>query len=701
MDDIELRSLLGGYISDSVGYEENTELNAEQLENLRFYLGEPFGNEQEGRSQVISRDVMDVVEWMTPALMKMFHGSDMAVSFDPAGPDDEEKAEQATDYVNYVYTRDNEGFRVTQDALKDGLIQKLGVAKYWWDESRETKLEQYEGLNPAQMLEVTQPENEDDEIEVLEQESEEQDLPDGTKMPVYDLKLRRLTTKRKVSVMGIAPEYFLISRRARSIEDAYFIAHWTRPTRSDLISQGYDKETVEGLSADNDTPWQQMEIERFEDQNPTTQPTDRDQSEQIVNVYECYVKVDYDGDGVAELRKIVVAGRNCAVTLSNEEIDYKPFVAWSPITIPHSLYGLAEADIVKDMQLIKSTLWRQMFDGLYIMNNPRYEVVADQVNLDDALNSRPGGLVRVKSQGSITKLEGGWDGAQAFPMLSYLDQVIEGRTGVSRTAQGTNPDLLNNQTATAVNQAMSAAQQRLELVARNFAEQFMKPLFKGVLRLLAKHQDRARMIRLRNKWVEVDPRSWNVDMDVTINVGLGTGNKDQKLAHLMQILGIQTQAIQAGSSLADEKNVYNTLKEITKAVDLTSVDPYFTDPQNAQPKPPKPDPHMAEVQGKLQLQAQTAQADQQMQQQKMAADAQASQADGQIKIQLAREQMAQEAALKREQMAEEFSLKREQMSAEFTLKREQMQLEALVKQNIAQHQAQNVGGAIRPGGEVG
>lgn len=701
MDDTELRSILNAYISDAVGYEQNTDLNAEQLENLQFYLGDPLGNEQEGRSQVISRDVMDVVEWMTPALIKMFHGSDTAVQFDPAGPDDEEKSEQATDYVNYVYVRDNEGFRITQDALKDGLIQKLGVAKYWWDETEKVEEEEYEGLNEAELVQLLTPEDEDEEYEILEQNTEETTGPDGTPAMSYDLKVRHTRKIKRAKVMGIAPEDFLISRRARSLDSAYFVAHRTRPTLTDLIEQGYDEKTVKGLPTGDDTPWEPMQIERFEDQNPNTEPTDQDKTQQVVNLFECYVSIDYDGDGLAELRKIVVAGRNVGTVLSNEPIDYKPFVAWSPIAVPHSLFGLAMADVVKDMQVIKSTLKRQMLDGLYIQNNPRYEVVDGQVNLDDALNSRPGGLVRVKSQGAITKLEGGWDGAQALPMISYLDTVIEGRTGVSRTSQGTNPDLLQNQTATAVNQTMSASQQRLELVARNFAEQFMKPLFKGLLRLMVKHQDRARMIRLRNQWVQVDPRSWNVDMDVTINVGLGTGNKDQRLAHLMQILMIQKELLMSGSSLADEKNVFNTLKEVTKSVDLPSVDPYFTDPQHAQPKPPKPDPHMAEVQGKLQLQAQTAQADQQMQQQKMAADAQNQQQDGQIKLQIEREKMAQDAQLKREQMAAEYSLKREQMAAEYQLKREQMAVDAQIKQVVAAHQAQNVGGAIRPGGEVG
>jgi len=609
MNDSELSSLIAGEIASAQSMLSG-ELAEERRQALKYYLSEPFGDEKEGRSQVVSSDVMDTIEWILPSLLKIFTAGDDTVVFEPTEPNDEAIAKQATQYVNWIFNRDNPGFLVLYSIFKDALLEKNGFAKVWWDERESDETLTVRGADPDTFALAAA----DTEIEITGQTENE----DGTTDYTYKRK-----KDGRVCIESVPPEEFLIERRARCIADSRFTAHRVRKTISDLIAEGYPRELVEDLPGDDDTDVTEESIVRRQfDQEPGPDP-EREGPMRQVWVYECYIRVDLDEDGLAEMWQVVVAGGDRRVLSKEEWGGPPPFVSITPIIMPHRFYGLSVADLVMDVQLIKSTILRQILDNLYLSNNGRH-VVSDKVNLDDMLVSRPGGIVRMldgamPGQGHVFPLETPLVAAQAFPMLEYLDSIRENRTGVTRYNQGVDADSLNK-TATGINQIMTAAQQRIELIARVFAETGVKDLFRLILRCISQYQQKPRMIRLRNEWVPMDPRQWEHEFDLSVNVGIGSGNKDMLTLQLQQLLAIQVQAItmQGGANgpLVTLDNVFKVGKKLQESLGFKEENFAFTDPSASPPQPPKPDPEMLKLQqkdkidtGRLQLDTEKARAD--------------------------------------------------------------------------------------------
>lgn len=543
-DDNKLKSILESEIDDAIGYLE-TETTDERQQALEYYLGEPYGNEVEGKSQIITREVAEVVDGALPQLMRVFTSSNDAVVFEPVNDGDEETAEQATKYVNHIFYKDNNGFEIMHDWFKDAVLQKVGVVKAYWEDKTDVTKEEYYGLNDDELAMIMQ----DEEVEIVEQEStivQEAQLDPMTGLEVlpalstHDIKVKRSVDKGKVVVENVPPEEFLISKRARTIADSPFVAHRKMVTKSDLIAMGYDEDVVMDLPTGDALEFSPERIARY---TRGEQPTDMDSDDnamQLVEYYECYIKTDYDEDGIAEMRRVCYAGHDI---LHNEECDYVPFHSICPIPIPHKFYGHSLADRAMDLQLIKSTITRQMLDNLYLTNNYRVGAVEGQVNLDDLLTSTAGGVVRMKNPSAIVPMTVQSNAAQSFPMLQYLDEIQAKRSGVSDAQQGLNPDVLQNVTATAVNAMTSASQGKIELIARIFADTGVSSLFKGILQLVCKYQQKARIIRLNNKYVPFDPREWNSEYNISVNVGLGTGSKQEQLATMQMILDKQEQLL--------------------------------------------------------------------------------------------------------------------------------------------------------------
>jgi hypothetical protein len=672
MTDSELRAVLSAEIDGAVAH-LGGELAEQRRKALDYYLGEPFGNEIEGRSRVVSTDVADTIEWILPSLLKVFTAGDDVVRFEPTGPEDEEAARQATEYANWIFTRDNPGFLILYTLFKDALLQKNGIAKVWWDAGEEAVRESYAGKSFEEMQLVLA----DPEVEVIEHGAYEalgvvagpQGQAVEAPVTLHDFTVTRRKGYGCVRIMPVPPEEFLISPRARSIEEAAFVGHRIRKTVSELIEAGYDPDVVDRLaSADEDDPTGERRARFGAEGVPDFGDAGAvNRAMREVWITECYVKVDWDGDGIAERRKVTVGGAGHEI-LDNEPFEGVPFVSVTPIIMPHRFFGLSIADLVMDLQLIKSTVLRQILDNLYLSNNGRH-VISEQVNLDDMLTSRPGGVVRLKSgampgQGHVMPLDTPLVAAQAFPMLDYIDGIRESRTGVTKYNQGLDANSLNK-TATGIAQIMTAAQQRIELIARVFAETGVKDLFRKILALIGRHQHAPRIIRLRNRWVPMDPRQWNTGMDLTINVGLGTGNKDQMLMHLQTLLGIQVQAIQfqggADGPLVTLENIYNTLSKLVENAGLKSADPYFADPAQrpamppapppiAPPQAPPPDPRLMALQQQMKL--------------------------DEAKLQLERERLQAELALDRAKLEAELALKRDELTAEIALKRERLAMQA-------------------------
>jgi hypothetical protein len=545
LDDNKLRSIVESEIDDAIGYLE-TETTDERQQALEYYMREPYGNEVEGKSQIVTGEVAEVVDGALPQLMKVFTSSKDAVVFEAVNAGDEPIAEQATVYVNHIFYKDNNGFEIMHDWFKDALLQKVGVVKAYWNDETDTTTEKYYGLNDDELMMIMQ----DEEVEIIEQNTtvvQEAVFDEMTGLEVspalssHDVKVKRTRSKGKVVVENVPPEEFLISKRARTIEDSPFVAHRKMVTRSELIAMGYDEKTVMGLSTGDALEFSPERIARYtRGENPTDMDSN-DESMQLVEYYECYLKTDYDNDGIAELRRVCYTNNEI---LHNEECDYIPFHSVCPIPIPHKFYGHSLADRAMDLQLIKSTITRQMLDNLYLTNNYRVGAVEGQVNLDDLLTSTAGGVVRMKNPNAIVPMTVQSNAAQSFPMLEYLDSIQAKRTGISDAQQGLDPNLLQNVTATAVSAMTTAAQGKLELVARIFADTGVSSLFKGILALVCKYQQKERIIKVNGKYVPFDPREWRNEFNLSVNVGLGTGGKQEQLATMQMILQKQEQVIQ-------------------------------------------------------------------------------------------------------------------------------------------------------------
>ena len=604
MDENKLKSIIESEIDNALGFIE-TDTTDERQKALEYYLREPYGNEIEGKSQIVTGEVAEVVDGALPQLIRVFTSSDNVVEFQPVNDGDEPFAKQATEYCNWVFYKENDGFLILHNWFKDALLQKTGVVKAYWDDKKDVTKEKYENLSDDELLMLMQ----DEELEVLSQETLEDSvevIDPMTGMPAVDpmtgmpmmqtnrthsVKVKKTVKKGSVVVENIPPEEFLISKRAKTIEDSPFVAHRRQMTRSELIAMGFDKKIVEGLAAGDTLEFSPERIARYTRGEEPNSMGSQDESMEIIEVYECYIKTDYNNDGIAELRRVVYASQEI---LEDMDCDYVPFHSICPIPIPHKFYGQSLADRALDLQLIKSTVVRQMLDNLYLTNNYRVGAVEGQVNLDDLLTSTAGGVVRIKNPNAIVPMTVQSNVAQSFPMLEYLDGIQARRTGVSDSQNGIDPNILQNVTAAAVSAMSQASAGKLELIARIFAETGVKSLFKGILQLLCKYQDKERVIRLNGRFIPFNPREWNDQYNVSINVGLGTGTRQEQLATMQMILSKQEEIIQGyglSNPLVSIKQYRDTLAKFINMAgfkDATAFMNEITPEQNAQLSQPTP-----------------------------------------------------------------------------------------------------------------
>jgi hypothetical protein len=543
---------------------------------------------------------------MLPQVLKPFVSQDRVVYFEPTGPEDQQAAKQETEYVNHVFYKDNDGVNILYTWCKDGLLSKNGVVKYYWDESQEVTTESYTGLTEQELMVLLS----DDEVEVSEQtetvEMEQVPTPMGMQMvPVtlFDVTVKRTRAKGQVVIEPIPPEEFLHSPEESSthVQKMGFCAHQTDKTVSELVAMGYDADEILAHASGRVGEYDDQEKEqRFADisNNPFEENENPgDPSLRLVTYTECYKRVDYDGDGYAELRKICLI--NDKYILNNEEIDYIPFETWTPVPMTHRFIGRSAADQTMDLQLQKSTVLRNIFDNFYLTNNVRSAVVEGEVNLSDLMNSVPGGFVRMTAPNMVLPLQTQQLSNTAFNLLEYLDSIKENRTGVTRYNQGIDADSLNK-TASGINRIMDASAQRLELIAKLFGEG-VKRLLLGVHRLLLQNQDKQRVIAIRGQWVPVNPSEWQQRNNMTVMVGLGTGDKDRLLQHLLTILAIQKEALAAGLQIVQPQNLYATLAKIVETAGLKEPAEYFTDPAMLpppEPEPPSPEEQLVMAQAK-------------------------------------------------------------------------------------------------------
>jgi hypothetical protein len=592
-----LQSAVAAELRDAIDYIDN-DISPARAKATKYYRGDKFGTEEEGRSTHVSTDVRDTVLGIMPPLMRIFAGTERIAEYSPVGPEDIPHAEQATDAIHHIFYKENPGFTVLYAAFKDALVRKTGIVKWWFEEKTDAKEYEYTGLDEgSMMLLLDEPDVELVEMEATTMPGIEPSVDPMTGMPmpapmVYDLKIRRTQKFKKYCVAAVPPEEFLFDRRARCIDSASLIGHRQFLDVSDLVAMGYDEEEVKSHAGAGDDELETND-ERYQ-RNPqlTIFKADRndDGSKKVLYV-ESYIRFDKDGDGVSELLKVCTMGSAYKV-VNVEGVDERPFALFEPDPEPHTLVGLSEADKVMDIQETKSEVMRGILDSLAQSIHPRTGVVEGQVNMDDVLNNETGAVIRMRAPGMVQPFTTPFVGQQAFPVVEYLDTVKEARTGVSKASQGLNADALQSSTRAAVAATISAAQGRVELVARIFAETGMKRLFRGLLKMFIKHQDQPRMMRMRGQFVPIDPRVWNSDMDVEINVALSASTNEERLAVLQNITAKQELVFQTLGFENPIVSIAQYRDTLAKQIELAGfrdagiffkeVPPDFQMPQNPQ-----------------------------------------------------------------------------------------------------------------------
>ena len=586
-------------ITDAEDYIDD-EIAPQRRLATKFYRGDNFGNEEEGRSQVVMTEVRDTILAMMPSLLRVFTASEKPVEFSPRKAEDVPMAEQATDYVSFVFNNDNPGFSIMHSWLKDALTTKLGVVKWYTATTYDVREDNYSGLDQAQ-INVLQTDSTVSSLEAVQTGEGEPDPMTGLPSPIFDVFVRRQIEHKRQVVECVPPEEFIIARNARDLDSADYVGHRSLKTMSELVGMGYDFDEIE----QNGNTSSSFDLN---DEAQTRNPGLRqflggtsETSDPAMRRYmyiESYIRIDKDGDGVAELRRVCTLGEACYI-LHDEVADDVRFAVICPDPEPHMVIGSSIADQVMDLQLIKSNIVRNTLDSLAQTIHPRTAYVEGAVNTDDLMNVETGGLVRVTQPGMIQELGSTFVGQQAMPILAYIDDIKASRTGMSKASQGLDADVLQSTTKAAVTATMSAAQERLEMVARIFAETGVRRLFRGLLKEIIRHQDRVRVVRLRNSWVPVDPRAWDADMDVVVNVGLGTGSIEQKVQTLMAVLAQQKEILQTlgpNNPIVSVKQMRNTIAQILELQGVKDATRYFNEitpeieQQMAQPQQPAPDP---------------------------------------------------------------------------------------------------------------
>ena len=696
MTDAELAALLGAQERQAVGY-YTSEIAGEQAQAIDYYYGQPFGDERAGRSKVVDHVVAEVVDNALAALLKPFVSSDEVVSFQPRGPEDEEQAQQATEYVNYVFQNDNEGFLILHDWFKAALLEKLATVKIWWHDKSGPKKASHPNISATDVEDLIA-KAEAGEVTSLEITDNANGTYDATFMQDYE--------DGCIKVECIPSEEFLISPLARNADEAPYIAHRTRKPRSMLIEMGLDAKVIDGLPKwGQDVTDDSRSMARYRDEDWGSGPSlTTDKSQDLIELCHEFPLVDFDGDGIAERRVVIRAGN---VVLFNDVCDDHPFALLCPVPMPHKVYGLSLADQTMDLQRISSVLSRQMLDNLYLHNNPRPEVPEgaerdDGTTMQDLQVSDPGAIIRTRLGGQLQSFTVPFVGDKVLAALEWTDQQQEARTGISRQGQGMDKNVLKKQT-TATEAAIddNRRNERAEMIARIFAETGVKQLFRKMLALMVKHQPRARMVRMRNKWVEIDPRGWDAEMDMAISVGLGVGNKQEQAASYSQVLEVSERlAMSPYAGLVTEKNVYNQVKKLYNALGLRNTDDFLTEPKEGEQKPPPP-PSPEEMKAQADMQAQ--QAKLQLEQQSAAAQLEFQREKATIETQLAQEQAAMRLDMEREKATAELALAQQKAQAEYELAIRQQDFEFELAKRNADH-TEELGKAKmasnRPGGDL-
>ena len=603
MDEEEFKGYVAKLLDDAIQYCD--ELSQERVISSKYYSGHFPEQDDEGRSGATSYDVRDTINAILPSLLRVFFGGKKIMQFTPKGPEDIQMAEQCSSYINNLILEQQPNFFTTlMTVFKDALIRRTGVLKYWWEETETVNTSKFTGLD-EQQAEILAGE---EDVEEVEMESSGQ-TPEG--VPLYDVSLKRRIKEGQIRIEALPPEEFLISRVAKTVDSADIVSHRSYKTISELVSMGFDREVIEEHSGIEEGFSNNEEFVNRHADNATRHQNNMEPASRKVLYCESFVRIDRDQDNYSELLKVCTIGSSHNI-VNVMPCDYIPFVSFTPDPTPHSWDGASITDIVADIQRIKSAILRNVMDSLVMAVSPRMVVQEGQVNMKDVLNTEVGSIIRARGgPASVTQLDTPFLGQPALGVMGMLDEIKASRTGITKISQGLDVESLTSTARVGIDASVKAAQAHIELIARIFAETSLKPLYKGILHLVVKYQDRAKMARLNNQWVPIDPRYWDSDMDLTVDIPLGAGNDMEKMQFLSTIAQKQETMLQQfgpENPIVSLKNYHSTLSRMIELAGFQDASVFFGDPAQYQAPPPEP-PQPTPEEQYIQIQGQKAQAD--------------------------------------------------------------------------------------------
>jgi len=654
MEKDDIQQIVADAIEDAVDFVES-EISDERVRSQRYFDGEVDIGYEEGRSRVVSTKVRDIIRQIKPSLMRVFLSTERPVEYTPKGPEDLAGAEQANSYMHWKFNEMG-GYEILNDAFHDALVKKTGIVKVYWEDYEIGKTYTFSNLNDDEFALIVN----EDSIDVIEHSESVEMSMDQMGMEIenrsHDIKVIKRANGGKLCVESVPPEEFFVDRNARSIDDAYVVAHRAEMRVGDLVAMGYDFDEVIDLAGitENDTLVDEESYARTGYSRDTEEAEYKDPSMKIVLVTEAYMKMDVEGTGIPMMYKFVTGGTGYKI-LDMEPCDNIPFAIFECDPEPHAFFGRSIADLIINDQDASTAMLRGVLDNVALTNNPAIDVVEDLVNMDDVLNNEIGAIRRMKQIGAIQANPVPFVAGTTLPALQYMDQQVQEKTGVSRASMGLDPDALQNATATAVATTMQAAAGQVEVIARNFAEGGVKRMFKLMLEEMIKNSTDEVHMRLNGQFIPIDPRVWNTSMDVQINVGLGTGKEDMKMAALNQALQMQMQIWQnygPTNGLVTMTQIRNTMADMLALSGVRNSDRYFMpmDPQTEQ---------MLMQQAQM-MQQQAAQSQQDPNQAFLMAEQMKAQTKAQsdmMKLQLDAQKAAADDDLKRDQMDQDLIVK--------------------------------------------
>jgi len=575
MTDDEVQDIVKDALSEATSFIES-EISQDRIKSQRYFEGEVDIGQEEGRSKIVATKVRDTIRAIKPSLMRVFLSSENPVEFVPTSQEDVVNAEQATKYAHWKFQQLN-GYNLLNDAIHDALVKKTGVLKIWWEDTTDAEIRSYTNLTEEELSAIVN----EDNVEVIEHTAELGMMTDETGIQTeqekHSLKVSYQKKQGELKIEGVPPEEFLVDRNAKSVSDAYIVAHKTEMRVSDLVSMGYDFERISelsGLSSDSTyTDTEQFERQGYEQEDEDI----TDVSMKQVQVTEAYMKIDKEGTGVAIMYRVLLAGGESEV-LECEPYGEVPFAVFEIDPEPHTFFGRSVADLIMNDQDSSTAMLRGMMDNVALTNSPRQGYVQGQVNVDDLMNNEIGGLVRMKSPQALVDIATPFVAGQVLTAMQYMDDAVEAKSGVSRASMGLDPDALQNTSATAARLQAQQGSAQIEVMARNIAEGGMKRLFKLMLELLVENSCEETMMRLHGQFLPIDPRVWNTGMDMTVNVGVGTGQEGERQAALNQALQMQMQIWTQygnGNGLVTMTGIRNTLGDMLALQGVRNVDRYF------------------------------------------------------------------------------------------------------------------------------